>query len=159
MAGTRSPQGEANQTGSPVPGALAVVVDAGDGMPAVVRVTGEVDMLTAPALAEQVRPLFGADADAGESSQETGREAGAAVSADGSPAGHAVILDLTGVGFLGSAGLAVLAEAATLAARRSVPLRVVADAHAVLRPLQVAGLDTVLTIVGDLDTAVRQCAG
>jgi anti-sigma B factor antagonist len=137
VAGTRSPQGEANQTGLSAHDALHVVVEPGDSGPAVVRVSGEVDMLTAPVLAEQVRALLAAS--------------------DG-PIRRALVVDLTGVGFLGSAGLAVLADAAKIATERVITLRVVAASHAVLRPLQVAGLDAVLVIVDDLATAVEQCA-
>lgn len=98
----------------------------------VLRVSGEVDMLTAPTLADHVRRHF-----------------------DG-PA-RALVFDLTGVDFLGSAGLAVLAEAATHASEAGVPIRVVATSHAVLRPLQVTGLDGVLATTPDVATAVREC--
>lgn len=95
------------------------------------QVTGEVDMLTAPLLAARVRDHFSA-------------------------AGGALVVDMTGVSFLGSAGLAVLAEAANLAAGQSSPLRVVADSAAVLRPLQVTGLDDVLVTCDSLATAIGE---
>ena len=51
-------------------------------------------------------------------------------------AGWPVVVDLTAVTFLGSHGLAALAEAASQAERRREPLRLVVDeAQAVTRPL------------------------
>jgi anti-sigma B factor antagonist len=105
------------------------VTTAGQGT-AVVHVSGDVDMLTAPVFAQQVRQqLHSHDGEA-----------------------RSLVIDLTGVTFLGSAGLAVLAEARTSAAEQDVALRVVASSRLVLRPLQVTGLDKLLTIVPDLDT-------
>lgn len=98
----------------------------------VVHVSGDVDMLTAPAFADHVRRQLAGDG--------------------GSP--KCLVIDLTDVTFLGSAGLAVLAEAHNLAAARSVELRVVAPTRLVLRPLQVTGLDKLLTVVTGPDPAV-----
>jgi anti-sigma B factor antagonist len=94
----------------------------------VVHVSGDVDMLTAPVLADHVRQQL---------------------DGNGGPP-RSLVIDLSGVTFLGSAGLAVLAEAHNAATERSVDLRVVASTRLVLRPLQVTGLDKLLTVVGDL---------
>jgi anti-anti-sigma factor len=66
------------------------------------------------------------------------------------------VLDLSGVTFLGSAGLAVLAEARNLAVASAVQVRVVAVSRTVLRPMEVTGLDKVLTVVPDVATAIEQ---
>lgn len=107
----------------------------------VLRIAGEIDMVTAPTLADHVRRHFAAQAGADH------------------PGPKGLVFDLANVDFLGSAGLAVLAEAATLAGEAAVPIRVVATTHAVLRPLQVTGLDAVLTTCADLDAAIQQCSG
>ena len=131
------------QSGEPGSDQAATPVQAADGVAVsvetvgerwlVLHVTGEVDMLTAPVLAEQIDYQVG-----------TG----------GAAQGRALVFDLTGVGFLGSAGLAVLAEASKRASDQSLPkIRVVAGSRAVLRPIEVTGLDAVLDIHGDLASA------
>jgi anti-anti-sigma factor len=95
----------------------------------VLRVSGEIDMLTAPVLTEYVQEQFGRAADS---------------------APRTVVFDLTRVSFLGSAGLAVLAHAQTAAADRGDVVQVVANARAVLRPLEVTGLDKVLDVRPDV---------
>jgi anti-sigma B factor antagonist len=88
-----------------------------DGAAAVLAVSGEVDMATAPRLR---RDVLAALRDAPE----------------------ALVLDLTGVTFLGSAGLTVLVEA-----RRSAgtALRVAAG-HAARRTIEVAGLTALFSV-------------
>jgi anti-sigma B factor antagonist len=105
------------------------VTTAGQGA-SVVHVSGDVDMLTAPLFAEHVRQQL-----------------------TGGGLAKSLVIDLTGVTFLGSAGLAVLAEARSAAEEQHIELRVVASSRLVLRPLQVTGLDKVLTIVADLDSS------
>lgn len=95
---------------------------------AVVRVAGEVDMVTAPALESQVVALV----------RERPR---------------LLVIDLTEVRFFSSAGLAVLA----LAHRESdegTQLRVVANDPAVLRPLELTGLTEDLSIQSSLKAAI-----
>ena len=94
----------------------------------VATVSGEVDMLTAPNL----RAVVTAELDDCK----------------------VLVLDLSGVGFLGSAGLAVLVEAAHEAERRQVELRLVANGRSVRRPLEITGLDEVLTTFPTRDDAV-----
>jgi anti-anti-sigma factor len=108
------------------------VEEAADGV-AVVRASGEVDQLTAPGLAEAIGRVLDAP-------------------------GSAVLVDLTAVGFLGSAGLAVLVEAATRAEKDARQLRVVADAPPVLRPLALTGLETVLSIHPTRQAAMQSLA-
>jgi anti-sigma B factor antagonist len=67
---------------------------------------------------------------------------------------HPLVLDLTGVGFLASAGLAELQSAYQRAADKNVPLRIVATGRAVLRPLAVTGLAATLDIRADITSAV-----
>ncbi len=70
-----------------------------------------------------------------------------------------LVLDLTAVGFLGSAALTILLRAADDAARCSSavhPLRVVVDgSRPVIRPLQISGLQSVIRLHHRLDDALR----
>jgi len=115
----------------PDAGDLAVSVDSPQAGVVVLRVSGDIDMLTAPVLIDHVRTQL--------------KVRGAT---------RSLVIDLTGVTFLGSAGLAVLAEAHHTATDAEVTVRVVAPSRTVLRPLQVTGLDQLLTIVGDVNAAV-----
>jgi anti-sigma B factor antagonist len=56
-------------------------------------------------------------------------------------------VDLTGVTFLDSAGLCVLAAAHRRAVRTDVTLRVLASTRAVIRPMQITGLYDLLHVV------------
>lgn len=101
------------------------------GAAVVVSVAGDVDVLTAPRLRDAVREALDY------------------------PEGHEVVVDLTAVTFLGSSGLGALVAAARSAARRRQPLRVVVDhSRPVIRPLQAAGLDELLTLDRRLDEAL-----
>ncbi len=55
-----------------------------------------------------------------------------------------ITIDLDGVTFLDSAGLCVLASAHRRAVARGLRLRVLASGRAVIRPLQITGLWTLL---------------
>ncbi|ASR39120.1 hypothetical protein BAY61_09090 [Prauserella marina] len=92
------------------------------------RVTGEIDLLSAPDLA------------AWAESARTG-------------SAH-VVLDLDGVGFLGSAGLSVLAELSGAADRGELRLAVVATTRIVLRPLEMTGVLTRLSVFSSVTDAV-----
>ena len=99
----------------------------------VVVAAGEVDLLTVGRLRVAVEEALRA--------------------ADGRP----VVVDLTAVTFLGSHGLAALAEAASKAEQRREPLRVVVDETlAVIRPLQITGLDEVLALYYSVGDALPQ---
>jgi anti-sigma B factor antagonist len=117
---------------APPPGEQLLTIDqrVEDGA-VVVSVRGEVDTLTAPrlraALDEALR----------------------------SAAARRVVVDLLGVTFLASAGLTALTEAAQHAEQRREPLRIVVDHHRpVVRPIQITGLDDVLTLCHDLAEAL-----
>jgi anti-sigma B factor antagonist len=116
----------------PPPEELLAIERTRVGEAAVISLTGEVDGATAPRLREVVLDALSA------------------------PDTDVVVVDLTDVTFLSSAGLGALVEAHRAAHRRSEPLRVVVDhARPVLRPLQLAGLDQVLTLFHFLDTALH----
>jgi anti-sigma B factor antagonist len=55
-------------------------------------------------------------------------------------------IDLTGVTFLDSAGLCVLAAAHRRATRSDIRLRVLASSRAVIRPMQITGLYDLLDV-------------
>ncbi|HET7074491.1 MAG TPA: STAS domain-containing protein [Mycobacterium sp.] len=99
----------------------------------VVTVSGEVDMLSAPRLAEAISTALAA-----------------------APA--ALIVDLSKVDFLASAGMTVLV---TAQAQVVPPTRfaVVADGPATSRPLKLMGLDTVLSLYSALDSALSGVDG
>lgn len=101
---------------------------AADGV-AVVAVSGEVDMLTAPQLRAAVLPHLDANG--------------------------TLVLDLSGVSFLGSAGLAVLVEASQHAQRRGSQFRVVAVERAVTRPLAATGLGEVFSVFESVEQALE----
>ncbi len=87
-----------------------------------VKVVGEVDTFTAPVLRSTLDSQL----------EQSPRE---------------LVIDLSGVQFLGSAGLAVLVETQKSARSREVDLRLVATTRAVTRPLEVTGLIDLFTIV------------
>jgi anti-sigma B factor antagonist len=97
----------------------------------VIEVGGEVDMLTSPqlrsAVLDQLEP-------------ETGVEL--------------VVLDLDGVTFLGTSGLAVLIEVREAAHTAGVELRLACTARRVLRPLTIAGLIPLFDIHDTIDRAL-----
>jgi anti-sigma B factor antagonist len=98
----------------------------------VLALTGELDMLTAPALEDAI-----------------------ASAAKKEPA--AMIVDLTKVRFLASAGLSVLV-AAYLDITRAAQFGIVADGVAVRRPLKLTGIDTLVTLFPTLDDALADFA-
>jgi anti-sigma B factor antagonist len=80
---------------------------------------------------------------------------GAVAEALDDPETGAVVVDLTAVSFLGSAGLKALVDARAGASHRNEPLRLVVDsARPVTRPLEVSGLDQVLATFEDLESAL-----
>jgi anti-anti-sigma factor len=66
----------------------------------------------------------------------------------------ALVLDLSGVEFFGSNGIAIVLETAQRAELRGIRFTVVTAKHLVLRPLQVTGVDARLTIRPTLDAAL-----
>ena len=99
----------------------------------VLTVSGEVDMLSSPQLAEAI---------------ETARATRPA----------ALIVDLSKVNFLASAGMTVLV---TAQAEVEPPTRfaVVANGSATSRPIKLMGIDTVLSLYSTLDGALSSISG
>ena len=95
---------------------------AGDSATARLTATGEVDSSSAPALRARVDEVL----DKGVTD---------------------LTVDLTGVTFLDSAGLCVLAAAHRRCVRSDVRLRVLAASRAVIRPMQITGLYDLLHVV------------
>lgn len=108
---------------------LDLAVYRADGV-TVVAVIGEVDMLTAPLLTSRLN-------------EELVRYP------------KALVLDLSGVSFLGSSGLAVLVQIRDRASEQAMPLRLVSNSQAVIRPLVATGLDAMFDIVADRDAALE----
>lgn len=96
---------------------------------AVFGVTGEVDILTAPHLDQAVGAVYG------------------------SGVTH-VVLDLSGVPFLSSAGLSVLVDHHARSKRDGVGLSVVATQRATLRAIQMTALDRIFPLYTSVDEAV-----
>ena len=109
-------------TEAPFDDVITLSTSTDEGGAVTVTVVGEVDTFTAPVL---------------RSSLDTQLEQ--------QPRG--LVIDLSGVQFLGSAGLAVLVETQKSARARDVELRLVATTRAVTRPLEVTGLIDLFTIV------------
>jgi anti-sigma B factor antagonist len=103
---------------------------------AVVSVGGEIDLSTAQAFEEAIADTLAEDP-------------------------PALVIELSGVSFMASVGLRVLA-ATREKIGKSLPLAVVADGAAAGRPIQLTGLDNVISVYPTLDqalTAVGQAAG
>ena len=113
----------AENTEIPTNDTMAVSALVGADGTVTLTVVGEVDAFTAPRL----RPLI-------------------ARQLEGQP--RELVLDLSAVEFLGSAGLAVLVETQALARDRDVALRLIATGRAVLRPLRSTGLIELFAITG-----------
>jgi anti-sigma B factor antagonist len=94
----------------------------------ILRAGGEIDMLTAPQLEESVTVALGER-----------------------PA--VLVIDLTGVDFLSSAGIAALVAAQQQAGEHT-RVCVVAAGHVTFRPLELTGIDKELTIYSTLDRAL-----
>ncbi|WP_026453209.1 anti-sigma factor antagonist [Saccharomonospora iraqiensis] len=97
------------------------------------RVSGEVDLLSAPELRQWVQDNVGHD--------------------DG------LVLELDGIGFLGSAGLSVLAELSERAAHNELTWAIVATKRVVLRPLEATGLLSQMPVHQTADEAVAAVTG
>lgn len=103
------------------------------GKVAVVAASGDLDMLTAPQLRAAVE---------------------AALSKE--PAG--LIIDLTKVDFLGSAGMQVLMETHNQADAAQTRFAVVADGPATSRPLKITGIADLIDLYSSLEVALDNFA-
>lgn len=99
------------------------------GTSCLVTVTGEVDMMTTPHLRSYLQEHV--------KRADTG-----------------LVLDLRGVAFLGSSGLAVLVETLDWTRERDVALRLVCTSREVLRPLEATGLTELFEIHSDPEDAL-----
>jgi anti-sigma B factor antagonist len=108
-------------TEAPFDDVITLSTSTGDDGAVTVTVVGEVDTFTAPVLRSSL------DSQLEQSPKE-------------------LVIDLSGVQFLGSAGLAVLVETQKAARSRDVGLRLIATTRAVTRPLEVTGLIDLFTI-------------
>jgi anti-sigma B factor antagonist len=95
----------------------------------VVSVTGVIDLTTQDTFAEAVRDAL---------QRRT----------------KSVVIDLAGVTFLSSPGLAALVEAQERAMRMRKELRVALGNEVVRRSIELTGLAQILTVVPDVDTAL-----
>jgi anti-sigma B factor antagonist len=95
----------------------------------VLTASGEVDTLTAPRLDAALDELLTA-------------------------AEPVLVVDLTGISFLASSGLAVLIRAAHRASAGDRRLRLVTRGRPVLRPLRITGTDSLFDLHTDLDGAL-----
>lgn len=103
------------------------------GVHAVVEVRGEVDAMTAPRLVEAVTAAL-----------------------DGE---RPVVVDLTEVTFLDSAGLSALVRTTERGEQRGEPLRLVVDHNRpVLRPIQLTGLEDRLALYDSVEDATAHPA-
>ncbi|WP_369822113.1 STAS domain-containing protein [Saccharomonospora sp. CUA-673] len=93
------------------------------------RVSGEVDLLSAPDLRSWIQEELTTPA--------------------------RLVLDLDGVEFLGSAGLSVLAELVEASSGDRLTWAIVAGTRVVLRPLEATGLAEQMPLHADLDSAVE----
>lgn len=98
-----------------------------DGGVAVI-VAGEVDMVTTPQLRDCVQEQV-----------------------DDQPG--VLVLDLSGVSFLGSSGLAVLVETLEECRTQEIGLRVVCSSREVVRPMEATSLTELFEVYSDLETA------
>ncbi len=96
---------------------------------ALVGLRGDLDLRTAPLLRAALQPL--------------------------AHAAGTVLVDLSGLDFLGSAGLAELAGAQDAASGNSSRIVLVASGRAVVRPLEVTGLATLFQIYETVDAALE----
>jgi anti-sigma B factor antagonist len=96
----------------------------------VLQVSGVVDIITAPSLATQLD-----------------------IALASTPA--VLVVDLTKVDFLSSAGISVLVEAHRLTQNSATSLRVAAEGSATSRPLRIVGVDEIIDLYPTATEAVR----
>ena len=118
-----------NTTGQARSGRFSVTTSK-NGEVTVLHVTGDLDVLTAPTLGTRLD-----------------------VALAGAPS--VLIVDLSEVEFLSSAGISMLVETHRLTERAGMSLRVVAEGPATSRPLRMMSLDDLIDIYPTVDEAVR----
>ncbi|ANZ39844.1 hypothetical protein BBK82_31155 [Lentzea guizhouensis] len=115
-------------TASPV----SITTDLHGGVP-VICVSGEIDMSNERTVGEHI-------------SDQVGQRPGA------------VVLDLSGITFMGSSGIRLLLDAHSSTCSAGTRMVVVADHQPVLRPLAIAQVDRVLHLRADVTAALAACA-
>jgi anti-sigma B factor antagonist len=113
---------------------FVVLVHERDGIP-VVKVSGELDLLTAPTFRETLEQVV----------------------RDAEPGGIPVVVDLGGVGFMDSCGINALVGATRDFAGRGGRVRLVIKSSPVERTISVTGLDDVFDVYPDVNSA--SCRG
>ncbi|HTF55352.1 MAG TPA: STAS domain-containing protein [Pseudonocardia sp.] len=101
---------------------------------ALVRVLGEVDILTSPTLGDAIAEGFAHDP-------------------------RRLIIDLDKVEFLGTGGIAVLLAARTTARERGIELRLVSSRSRARRPLELAGILELFTLSPSTEHALAELPG
>lgn len=124
-----SPSARNRGSQSPLSSLIKIVVSRPDHNTVVVHVAGDLDAATAPELSLAVEPHLSATVET-------------------------VVLDLSNVKFLGTAGLSVLTHAALGAERNRFALRLVTGPRCVERALHVSGLAPGFLSYPDLETAL-----
>ncbi|MPZ64530.1 MAG: anti-sigma factor antagonist [Pseudonocardiaceae bacterium] len=135
-----SPFPETPASGSPESSGTAVSAEARSDQPislnvraldggVAVIVAGEVDMVTTPPLRDCVQ-------------EQIGEQPGV------------LVLDLSGVNFLGSSGLAVLVETLEECRAQEIGLRLVCSSREVVRPMEATGLTELFEVYSDLESAI-----
>ncbi len=101
------------------------------GSAVVYQVSGEVDTLTSPELDRALGEIY-----------------------DSAEPVSSVVLDLTNVPFLSSAGLSILVDHHGRCARNGMTLSVVAAQRATLRAIQITALDRIIPLHGTVEDAL-----
>lgn len=107
-----------------------MVIPRRDGDVAVLRVVGDLDALTAPTLGTHMDIAL-------------------------TSAPSVLIVDITDVEFLASAGISMLVETHRLTARGGISMRVVAEGPATSRPLRMMRIDEVIDLYATVDEALN----
>lgn len=95
----------------------------------VLTVSGAIDLLTSDEFEEQLKSVL-------------------------SPPYTVVVLDLSGVTFLSSAGLSVLLSGAESAKSSNISFRLVTNERVVLRPLEITGVSEAVSVYDSVDAAL-----
>lgn len=101
-----------------------------DGHAVVLSAEGIMDMAAAPILTEQIRTILRRRPEA-------------------------LVVDLTGVTFLATAGMSVLMEADRKSEELAISFRVVAHGPVTAKPMQLLGIHDVLNVYPSVDTALN----
>jgi anti-sigma B factor antagonist len=113
---------------------VSVSTRTADGGVAVVEVSGEVDVYTAPTLRQHLRDATGAGT-------------------------KRIVVDMTNVKFLDSTGLGVLVGAMGRVRETDGDMRLVVTSDHILKVLRITGLDSLIPVDEDLESALAAAHG